>query len=120
MQGVISAATEWRIAILWFILFSVNALCTSVMASLMGTNWAQLGEQQKFEICIAVAANWTGTIMAFLSKASGKIASGKSGGSDSGLLSYVVDPGFNSTATTPTTTNVGVTVQQTTQTKETL
>lgn len=67
------AAVEFRMTIFWFILFSLNALGTSVLASLTGTDWATLDPQSKFMIVVAVLVNWTGTIMAFVSKQAGRI-----------------------------------------------
>jgi hypothetical protein len=64
---------EWRVAAFWFFLFSVNTLFTSITAALVGTDWATLDAQSKFMIFIAVAGNWTGTIMAFISKQAGRI-----------------------------------------------
>lgn len=64
---------EFRMAIFWFILFSTNALGTAVIASLTGTDWETLDPQDKFMICVAVFVNWTGTIMAFMSKQAGRI-----------------------------------------------
>lgn len=77
MSTFITQAKAWKFAIFWFVLFSVNALCTSVMAALTGADWATLDPQSKFMICVAILGNWTGTIMAFMSKAAKKIESGQ-------------------------------------------
>lgn len=63
---------EYRLAVFWFCLFSVNSLCTSISASMAGAVWSNLGPQDRFAIYVAVIGNWTGTIMAFLSKAAQK------------------------------------------------
>lgn len=68
---------EYRIAVFWFLLFSVNSLCTSITASMAGSVWMNLGEQEKFTVIVAIIGNWTGTIMAFLSKASSRIKQDK-------------------------------------------
>lgn len=68
---------EWRMAIFWFCLFSVNTLCTSITAALVGADWAQLDTQSKLMIVIAVIGNWTGAIMAFVSKQAQKIQKGE-------------------------------------------
>jgi hypothetical protein len=68
-----TAAIEYRMAIFWFVLFSLNSLGTSILASLTGANWAELDGQSKFMIVMAVLVNWTGTIMAFISKQSARI-----------------------------------------------
>jgi len=73
MNSIINATRAWKLAILWFVLFSINALGTSIMASLVGTTWSQLDTLGKWMIVVAVIVNWTGTIMAFLSKAARKI-----------------------------------------------
>ena len=67
------AAVYWRMAILWFGLFSLNSLGTAILASLAGADWATLNTQARFTICVSVFVNWTGTIMAFLSKASHRL-----------------------------------------------
>jgi len=64
----------YRIAAAWFFLFSINALCTAVIAALVGKDWTNLPSQDKFIIVVSVLGNWTGTIMAFLSRTSQKLA----------------------------------------------
>ncbi len=59
---------EFRMAIMWFFLFSVNALCSCMIAALTGAKWDALDFQSKFLIVVAITGNWTGTIMAFVSK----------------------------------------------------
>jgi len=63
----------WRIAVAWFILFSFNSLLTATIAALTGTKWNTLDAQAHFLIVCAILANWTGTIMAFVSKAASKV-----------------------------------------------
>lgn len=63
-------AMEYKMAVFWFILFSVNSLCTSITASMAGSVWGNLDPQSKFTIIVAIVGNWTGTIMAYLSKQS--------------------------------------------------
>ena len=64
---------EMRLAIFWFVLFSVNSLCTCIVASMAGCVWDNIGPQDKFTMVVAIAGNWTGTIMAFVSKESSRI-----------------------------------------------
>lgn len=64
---------EWRMAILWFVLFSVNSLCSCVVAAMAGSVWSSLGTQEKFTMVVAILGNWTGTIMALFSKAAKKV-----------------------------------------------
>ena len=68
---------EWRMAICWFILFSVNSLATCLIASLVNCNWSQMDAQAKLLMALTVLANWTGTIMAFVSKAGSRIQQGQ-------------------------------------------
>ena len=77
MSNIINKALEWKMAAVWFALFSLNSLGTSVMASLTGAEWSQLDGQSKFMICVAVFVNWTGTITAFISKAGSRIQQGQ-------------------------------------------
>lgn len=72
-SNIVSTAAGYHMAILWFVLFSVNALCTSIVASMAGCVWGNLGTQEKFTIVMAIIGNWTGTIMAYISKSSKKI-----------------------------------------------
>lgn len=74
------AKLQWlayRLAIMWFALFSLNALCTAITASIVGKNWGELSSQDKFIIVVLITQNWTGTIMAFFSKATQKLSSGE-------------------------------------------
>ena len=64
---------EFRMAIMWFFLFSVNALCSCMIAALTGAKWHELDAQSKFMIVVAITGNWTGTIMAFVSKQAQRI-----------------------------------------------
>lgn len=77
MKSIITQAKAWRFAILWFVLFSLNALGTAIIAALTGADWFTLDPQSKFMICVAIFVNWSGTIMAFMSKAAKKIESGQ-------------------------------------------
>lgn len=58
---------EYRMAILWFFLFSINSLCSALMIALANVTWVTLDFQGKFMIVVALIWNWTTTIMAFLS-----------------------------------------------------
>ena len=77
ISNLTASILEWRLAIFWFILFSVNSLCTAITAALAGTDWAQIDGQAKFMVYVAILLNWTGTIMAFVSKNAGKISQGQ-------------------------------------------
>ena len=69
---------EFRMAIFWFCLFSVNSLCTCLIASLVNCNWSQMDGQSRLLLYLTVAANWTGCVMAFVSKQASRIK--KTGG----------------------------------------
>lgn len=89
-----------------FCLFSLNSLGTSIIASLMGTNWDTITGQQKFEIIVAILVNWTGMIMAFFSKATQKVQK-------DGFTGFLTDPGFDSSGKN-TTSFTKVSAEQTT------
>lgn len=66
-----------RLAILWAFLFSLNALSTCIMVGLGNAVWDQMRLQAKFVLCLGVFANWSGTMMAYISKAVANIEHGK-------------------------------------------
>lgn len=70
------AALEYRMAVFWFCLFSVNTLCSAIIVALEGKDWTTLKRSEQFIIVIAILMNWSGTIAAYISKASQKIKSG--------------------------------------------
>lgn len=57
-----------RLAIAYFLLFTINALSTSVIAALSGNSWSNIDGTSRFIIICAIIGNWTGTIMAFINK----------------------------------------------------
>jgi hypothetical protein len=59
---------EFRMAILYFALFSVNAFCSALMIALANVTWSTLDGQGKFMIYVALIWNWTNTVLAFMSK----------------------------------------------------
>lgn len=67
------AALEYRMAVFWFILFSVNSLCSAIVLSMEGKDWSVLTKWQKFIIVVMVLMNWTNLLMAYISKASQRI-----------------------------------------------
>lgn len=68
-----SNLVEFRIAIFWFCLFSVNSICSAILIALSNATWSELDPQGKFLIVIGIVFNWTGTIMAFVSKQASRI-----------------------------------------------
>lgn len=101
MKQLIPQALAWKMAIVYFCLFSINALGTSIMSALIGAKWETLDSQQKFMIGVGVLTNWTGLIMAFFSKSAQKIDKGVTP-SDTGF--WQTDPGFDPNKTTSPTT----------------
>lgn len=73
MNKAKSSIWEFRVAIGWFIMFSINALCSAIMISLLNTTWSNLDGEAKFLIVVGVVWNWTNTIMAFTSKQAARI-----------------------------------------------
>jgi hypothetical protein len=67
----------WWGIILYFALFSFNALATSTLAAFVGSKWQQLTGQDKFMIIVAIMANWTGLVLVFVQRSMGRIVSGK-------------------------------------------
>lgn len=67
----------WWGVLIYFALFSFNALATSTMSALIGARWDQLTTQQHFLIVVAITANWTGLVLVFVQKGMSRIASGK-------------------------------------------
>lgn len=71
------AALYWWGMILYFALFSFNALATSTLAALIGAKWELLSHQEKFLILVAIAANWTGLVLVFIQKSVSRLAAGR-------------------------------------------
>ena len=69
--------SDKKLAILYFVLFSVNALAMCFIAAFTGVDWDDLSTTQKAVVISAMVANWTGTILAFLSKVMGRLGAGK-------------------------------------------
>lgn len=67
-----------RMQFAWFFLFSVNALCASLLSALAGTDWATSDLQTRIMIGIGVGGSWTNTIMALFSKAMSRVKEGES------------------------------------------
>ena len=68
----------WYGVILYFTLFSFNALATCTLAAFIGAKWGMLTGQEKFMVIVAIAANWTGLVLVFVQRSIGRIVSGKS------------------------------------------
>ena len=75
-QNIKTSVLQYKIAVAWFVLFSINSLGTCILSASSGCVWDNLDWQAKTTVVVAIFVNWTGTIMAFLSTASKKIKSG--------------------------------------------
>lgn len=82
MKTLPSKVWEFRLAIFWFCLFSINSLATCFAASFTGPDWNNLSKQQVCLIVALMIANWTGTLMAFISKQAKRMETGQSPFSD--------------------------------------
>lgn len=65
------------IAIVMFLLFTVNALALAIISGLIGSDWNSMDGQGKFMLFLAVLANWTNTMFAFFNKTVGKVKKGE-------------------------------------------
>lgn len=65
-----------NMTLVWFILFSVNTLCSSMMAGLAGKYWSQMNPEDRFIMVVAIVMNWTGSIQAFLYQAINRVQHG--------------------------------------------
>jgi len=77
MPEIISAARlkliEYRMAVFWFCLFSINSLCSAVLLALTNAVWADMDGQSRFLVVVGVIFNWTNIIMAFISNSARRI-----------------------------------------------
>ena len=76
-SGAKGHTLAWKIQLTWFVLFSVNALCSSIMAALAGKYWSTIDVQDKFIAVVSIVANWSSVIMAFLYQAAQKANRGE-------------------------------------------
>lgn len=72
-----TAKLYWASVVLYFALFSFNALATALIASLIGVKWEVLSGQERFSIVVAIAANWTGMVLVFIQRGMARIAKGQ-------------------------------------------
>lgn len=64
---------EFRVAIGYFVLFFINALCSAIMISLLNTTWSAIDGEAKFLIVVGVVWNLTNTMLAFVSKQAARV-----------------------------------------------
>ena len=77
MPEIVEAARlkliEYRMAVFWFCLFSVNSLCSALLLALTNAVWADMDGQSRFLVIVGVIFNWTNIIMAFISNSARRI-----------------------------------------------
>ena len=98
-------ALEWKMAVCWFILFTVVSLASAISASLLNADYSVMTGQDKFLMYLAIIISWGNTMMAFFSKAAKKVDQQINGDSPTSFItrshleqdSYKISPA----ATTP-------------------
>jgi len=64
--------------VIWYgALFSVNALCSCIIAAFTNATWEDMLWPKRILTGIAILGNWTTVLMAFLSKTVARMESGK-------------------------------------------
>jgi len=86
-------------AIIYCFLFTVNSLGTVVVAGLVNSDWEAMNKQSKFLFFAMVTINWTGTMMAFLSRNAKKIEDGELPDDTTTTVTVPPRPGQPTTAT---------------------
>jgi len=76
MNGELGKVTL-QMAIAFAILFSLQSLCTCIVAAFVNTSWDEMSTFKHVMVCIAILGNWTTTLMAFLSKTMARLEAGK-------------------------------------------
>lgn len=64
---------EWRMAILWFMFFTVVSLASAINASMVNADWNTMDKQGVLEMVLNIIIVWGTTMMAFFSKAAKKV-----------------------------------------------
>lgn len=77
MKDIIAKAVVYKMAIFIGVLFSINALSSTIVASFMNTDWSTLSGTSKFLLIIVVLQGWTGTMLAFFNKTLSRIEAGQ-------------------------------------------
>lgn len=81
MKDFITAAKEtvlvWWLVGFYGVLFTLAALATAALSSLIGADWATMDTQGHVEVGLAVFANWATMMMAFMNKSISRIQSGQ-------------------------------------------
>ena len=69
--------TTKRLVIWYAALFSVNALCSCIIASFTNATWEDMLWPKRILTGIAILGNWTTVLMAFFSKTFARMETGK-------------------------------------------
>lgn len=64
--------------ILYAVLFSINALCSCIVAAFTNATWEDMLWPKRVLTAIAIVGNWTTVLIAFYSKAVARMEAGKS------------------------------------------
>lgn len=63
---------------LYVVLFSVNALCSCIIAAFTNATWEDMLWPKRVLTAIAIVGNWTTVLLAFYSKTVARMEAGKS------------------------------------------
>ena len=67
----------YRMVIFIGVLFTLNALASTIIAAFMNVEWEMLSKTSKFVLVWLIIQNWTGTMLAFMNKTLRRLESGK-------------------------------------------
>lgn len=77
MNNIKKLALQYKVAIGFGILFSLNSLFTAILISFLNTDWSSLNGTSKFLLIVGILQNWTGTLLAFFNKTIARVEQGK-------------------------------------------
>lgn len=77
IKNASSVLAVHKLTILFFVLFSLQALGTSILGALSGAEWGALNGQARFLIVVAILTNWIGVLLAFFRSSITKLARGE-------------------------------------------
>lgn len=67
----------YKMAVVYVILFSVNALATAVICSFLNTEWSAISPTKRFLLVTVILQNWTGVLLAFFNKSINRAEQGQ-------------------------------------------
>lgn len=77
MSDLTQKAILYRMVILYILLFSINALATTIVASFLNVEWTELSTTSKFLVIVVILQNWTGVLLAFFNKSLQRVEQGQ-------------------------------------------